>query len=130
MIVKDYDQTLYYEEVEYGEKVYPSNKDSKHHMATNSEIYYFKDIGKVPLFLKNFAGKIPSYVEGEISHVVKETEVNRPDLIAWKYYKNPELFWVVLAVNNIINPFKIEEGTRLRILPKSYVEYNLLRYYK
>ena len=58
-----------------------------------------------------------------------ESEVNRLDLISWKYYRTPELFWVIMAVNDITDPFNVKEGAILRIIPKSYVEYYLIRYY-
>ena len=85
--------------------------------------------GYMNLFSKNFVA-LPEYIEDETSHIVKFNEVNRIDLISWYYYKTPELFWVILAVNNILNPFELEEGMVLRILPISYIEYNLLRYNK
>lgn len=129
-MISDYSQRLEFIDVNYGEKVEPSKNDSKHHMAVNSELYNFKNIGVLPLFLKNFVDDIPSYITGELTHRVKENEVNRLDLISWKYYKTPELFWVIAAVNNIIDPFNIEEGTVLRIIPKSYIEYYLIRYYE
>lgn len=113
----------------YGERVNPSKNDSKHHMAVNSELYRFSGVGVLPLFLKNFIGDVPEYVEGEYSHRVMESEVNRLDLISWKYYRTPELFWVIMAVNDITDPFNVKEGAILRIIPKSYVEYYLIRYY-
>jgi len=125
----NYSQRLEIPKLNYGEKIYPSSNDSKHHMAVNSELYRFDGIGVLPLFLRNFVNDIPEYIDGEYIHRVKEKEVNRLDLISWKYYRTPELFWIIMAVNDITDPFNIEEGTILRIIPKSYIEYNLIRYY-
>ncbi len=129
-MVNNYNQRLEFVNTIYGQRIEPSKDDSKHHMAVNSELYKFNGIGVIPLFLRNFVDDLPDYIDGERIHIVKEKEVNRLDLISWEYYRTPELFWVIMAVNNIVNPFNIEEGTILRIIPKSYIEYNLIRYYK
>ena len=97
-----------------------------HHIVSNSKLYKF-DSGVVPMFAKNF-NALPEYVNGETIHRVSPLEVNRLDLISWKYYHTPELFWVIAAVNNILNLFELKEGTMLRILPLEYIEYKLLRY--
>lgn len=115
------------EPTEYAEKVDNSTISSRHHMSTNSMLYKYASSGKMPLFLKNFID-LPEYIEGETSHLVRENEVNRLDWLSWQYYNTPELWWVIMAVNNIINPFDIQPDTVLRIIPISYVEYNLLRY--
>jgi len=125
-----YNQRLEFADLNYGEKINPTQNDSKHHMAVNSDLYKFKNVGVLPLFLRNFVDAIPDYIEGEEFYRVKENDVNRLDLISWKYYKTPELFWVIMAVNNIVDPFNIEEGKVLRMIPKDYIEYNLIRYYK
>ena len=117
----DLEPTTYSEEIEQSAYV------SKHHMCSNSKLYDYSESGMVPLFIKNFIG-LSEYVANETSHIVTFNEVNRLDLIAWKYYKNPELMWVIMAVNNILDPFSVEENTVLRILPLNYIEYNLLRY--
>jgi hypothetical protein len=126
----DYSQRLEILNLSYGRKIYPSATDSRHHMAVNSELYKFEGIGVLPLFLRNFVDSVPEYVSGEYAHRVREGEVNRLDLISWKYYGTPELFWVIMAVNDIVNPFDVAEGTVLRIIPKSFIEYYLIRYYK
>ena len=108
------------------EEIIPEVFESKHHMKTNCKIYSINNV-LVPMFIKNLTN-IPSYIEGEITHTVSEGEKNRLDNISWKYYKTPELFWVIASINNILNPMEIKEGTVLRIIPKSYIEYNILRY--
>ena len=106
---------------------------SKHHFESNSQLYNIPSIGKISLFLKNFERYIlnPSllkpYMSEIIYYTVPENEKNRLDLISWYHYKTPELFWVIMAINNIIDPFDVKEGTVLKILPKNFIEYNLLR---
>ena len=110
----------------YGENIEHNNLESKHHMVASTGLFKFDGIGTIPLHIKYI--KVPDYVNGEISYKIKETDIYRLDNIAYKYYGNPELFWVIMSVNNIIDPFNIKNGDVLRILPKDYVEYNILRY--
>lgn len=48
-------------------------------------------------------------------HVVTDADSKRIDLIAWKYYRDVNLWWVIAEINNIINPLHIPAGTILRI---------------
>ena len=48
---------------------------------------------------------------------VTETEENRLDIVATKFYNTPRYWWVVALANYIIDPFDIPIGTRLRIPP-------------
>lgn len=54
-------------------------------------------------------------------HEVKAGEDNRLDLIAYKYYRNPSLWWVIAEANNIIDPIKVEVGEVLRIPPRETI---------
>jgi hypothetical protein len=110
----------------YGELQIHNTSESMHHMASNSALYKFENVGCIPMFIKNYV--VPSYVNGETSYKVKHSEVNRLDNISYKFYRTPELFWVLMITNDIINPFDIPEGTTLRILPLEYVQYSILRY--
>lgn len=48
-------------------------------------------------------------------HEVSSGEKNRLDLIAYRYYKNPALWWIIAEANNIIDPSIVEVGRVLRI---------------
>lgn len=48
--------------------------------------------------------------------VTIDTE-NRLDLIAYSYYGSARYWWVVALANNILDPFTVPIGTRLRIPP-------------
>lgn len=39
-------------------------------------------------------------------HVVSQDGVGRPDLLAYSYYNNSDLWWAILKANNIRYPFK------------------------
>ena len=52
----------------------------------------------------------------DIFHKVSIHEVGRLDLIAYKYYKNPLLWWVVAQANDIYDPIEgVPAGTILRV---------------
>ena len=99
---------------------------NRHHMSANTKHFKYTNEGTLPLFLKMFSD-VPEYIDGEKVHLIKKYELNRLDLISYKYYGTPELLWVIAAINNI-DPLDMKEETIIRILPKEYVEYNLLRY--
>lgn len=53
--------------------------------------------------------------ESDIFHTVSDIENKRIDLIAWKYYRDVSLWWVIAEFNNINNPLEILPDTTLRI---------------
>ena len=80
-------------------------------------------------FLKNFRDineKI-KYMRNINYYTVPENEVNRLDLISWYFYRTPELMWVIMSINNITDPFNVPAGTVLKILPRDFIEIELLR---
>ena len=40
----------------------------------------------------------------------------RLDLIAWKYYKDVNLWWVIAEIHNISNPFEVKTGAAYTLL--------------
>lgn len=44
---------------------------------------------------------------------------SRLDLISFKFYNTPRLWWVIAYASNIGDPFNVPVGTRLRIPPYS-----------
>ena len=54
-------------------------------------------------------------------YVASETG-DRLDTLAYKYYKDTSLWWIIASANNIHNaPFGLKDGTILRI-PQNYIE--------
>ena len=44
------------------------------------------------------------------------------DMIAWKNYRDQNLWWVICLTNNIINPFEeIEQSMNMKILNKNII---------
>jgi hypothetical protein len=56
-------------------------------------------------------------------YVVTETD-DRFDTLAYQYYEDASLWWIIASANNIHDaPFGIADGTVLRI-PTNYIEIN------
>ena len=54
-------------------------------------------------------------------YVATETG-DRLDTLAYQYYQDSSLWWIIAAANNIHNaPFGVEDGTILRI-PQNYIQ--------
>ena len=54
-------------------------------------------------------------------YVVSETG-DRLDTLAYQYYEDSSLWWIIASANNIHNaPFGLKDGTILRI-PQNYIE--------
>ena len=62
----------------------------------------------------------------DLFHVVTDADSKRIDLIAWKYYRDVNLWWVIAEFNNISNPLEIPTGTTLRIPSYSRVQMKVL----
>lgn len=45
------------------------------------------------------------------------SNANRLDILAQNYYSDAKFWWVIAIANNIIDPFDVPVGTRLRIPP-------------
>lgn len=52
---------------------------------------------------------------GSVFHKVEDSEENRLDIIAKKYYGSASMYWAIAMANNIIDPTSIFSGTILRI---------------
>ena len=50
---------------------------------------------------------------GDRFHIIKDTD--QLDGIAFKYYKNSKLWWLIADVNSIFNPFELTTGDKLII---------------
>jgi hypothetical protein len=52
---------------------------------------------------------------------LSETEKLRFDIVAYNFYNDPYMFWLILHVNGIINPYDVDTNISLRI--PSYLSY-------
>lgn len=53
--------------------------------------------------------------EGDIYHQIEPGEENALDLIAYRFYKDDNLWWVIAEASGIDDPFNVPVGTVLRI---------------
>ncbi len=60
-------------------------------------------------------GRVVRESDEDRFHVVTSGEVNRIDLISFRYFNDVRLWWVIAAANNLIDPMDLEPGTVLRI---------------
>jgi len=63
----------------------------------------------------------------DMYHQVTEADSRRIDLIAWQYYRDVSLWWIIAEVNNIGNPTVIPPGTILRIPSYDRVQMKVIR---
>lgn len=50
-----------------------------------------------------------------------------PDSISYQYYETESLWWLIMMINNIVNPFEeLTEGKQLKILKPQYI-YKVLK---
>lgn len=63
----------------------------------------------------------------DMFHQVTEADRRRIDLIAWQYYRDVNLWWIIAEVNNIGNPLDIEPGTVLRIPAYDRVQMKVIK---
>lgn len=66
-------------------------------------------------FVKTWRRPSTEEYSNDVFHTVSAGEENRLFLIAYKYYKDPSLWWVIALHNQIIHPFEVPAGTALRI---------------
>lgn len=96
----------------------PTNSELLHSFSRFSDQLLFSSNG-VPFWGTWIPADIP-FSPADQYHVVSSLDVGRLDLIAYKFYQTPELWWVLAAVNEIFFPPEdMEEGDVLRIPDRS-----------
>jgi hypothetical protein len=65
--------------------------------------------------------------DDDIFHTITSIEAKRPDLIAYHTYGDPNLAWLVMQYNNIVdNVTELTEGTEIRLPTKQRVTLSIL----
>lgn len=59
--------------------------------------------------------------DDDLIHVITDDELGRIDLIAYSYYQNEELWWVIMLANNKININDFRVGEQITIPAPRYV---------
>ena len=63
----------------------------------------------------------------DLYHRVTEADRCRIDLIAWRYYRDVRLWWVIAEVNGIANPLELPAGAVLRVPSYDRVQMKVVR---
>lgn len=59
---------------------------------------------------------------GDQIHTVTSADAGRPDLIAYKYYNNVRLYWVLMYVNRILHPInELTPGVKLIVPSRTFI---------
>ena len=72
-----------------------------------------KDSGKI--YHENWNKKIIDTSIQDQYFIVTIREQNRLDIISNDFYNTPKFWWMIAMANDIIDPFEVDVGTRLRI---------------
>jgi len=78
-------------------------------------LIYQDDTTKEYYHQNDFELNLEKNASDSVKYRVPEEYQYRPDLIAYGFYGNEKLYWVILEHNNIVDPFEIEVGTELEI---------------
>lgn len=93
-------------------------------IATAMELYLTDENTIIPLFLE---AKEEFLSDDDVYHTVEKHEVNRIDLVSFKYYGTVNYWWVILLANSVHDPFEISLGHILRIPSPSIIFTKWLR---
>ena len=82
-------------------------RNSGSYKYQDSQGRYFLGIFNPPIIPEHSSDKF---------YVLEAGDVARPDLLSYKMYKTPNLYWVILWMNGILDPFEgMYPGMLLRI---------------
>lgn len=96
----------------------PANSELLHDFSRFADQLLFSSNG-VPFWGTWIQADIP-FGPADAYHTVSSRDVGRLDLISYKFYQTPELWWVLAAANGIFFPPEdMQEGDVLRIPDKS-----------
>lgn len=73
-------------------------------------------MNKLRLELWERPPEIEAMSRNSARHIVKPRDIGRLDLLAWDYYRDVKLWWIIAAVNDLVNCFDdMYEGQSLLI---------------
>jgi nucleoid-associated protein YgaU len=77
-------------------------------------------------FLAFYQGRAVSESENDSYYTTTSGDEGKLDLISYKFYKTPYLWWVIAVANKVLNPLRVPVGTRLRIPALDTVQKELM----
>ena len=84
------------------------------HISRYRQYYQIADIDNNVTYLES-SNPIKINSKNSVFHVVADSEEDRLDIIAKKYYGSASMYWVIAMANNLIDPTTVLSGTVLEI---------------
>ena len=87
-------------------------------------IYKVYELGDENFFYYNILKKLklPDDINQNIFDFVKYTNALPLTTLSYRIYGTTYLWWLIMIVNNIRNPQKIEPGTKIRFVKKPFLK--------
>ena len=85
------------------------------HVCRYTTVRRIKDRDTGKLFHENWNKKTVDNSAQDEYFTITLREKDRLDIVANDYYNNPKFWWMIAIANNIIDPFDVPIGTRVRI---------------
>lgn len=79
----------------------------------------YRDLADGVIYRQSCPRRVFRRKETDQYHILAQGE--RLDLLAYRYYGDAALWWVIAEANNIANPLRLEVGMRLRVPARSTV---------
>lgn len=79
----------------------------------NENFFYYNILKKI---------KLPDDINEDIFEFVKYTTALPLTTLSYRIYGTTYLWWLIMIVNNINNPQKIESGTKIRFIKKPFLK--------
>ena len=87
--------------------VWRARYDRKDQLRLDNDILVIRQMRPIDM--------VPQITKDASYFIVSAAEAYRPDIIANEYYKDPNLYWVVLAANGLKDPLDFKEGLEIVI---------------
>lgn len=91
-------------------------KNQNYEDQDQSRYKIYRQIGQgKDSYLETFNQREIPETDEDIYYIVPQSDENRLDLVAYRYYNDASLWWVIAIANKIIDPFVVSVGQVLRI---------------
>lgn len=79
----------------------------------DKDFFYYNILKKI---------KIPDDIDNNLFNTVAYNSALPITTLSYRIYGTTYLWWLIMVVNNITNPAKIEAGTRIKFIKKEYLK--------
>jgi hypothetical protein len=85
----------------------------KVHVKGDENFHFYNILKKI---------KLPEDLNEEVFEFVKYSSALPLTTLSYRIYGTTYLWWLIMIVNNITNPLKIESGTKIRFIKKPFLK--------